>query len=341
MGLPEQLAAMVFELKGAASPVAKAKALARAWRMVRRLSPADRMALAEEAGFEGAEDLLENLAAKKGGVAPALMLQFLNSLRDRGDEGLSNVMAGLRDPETRDQILIRGADAVAEAFGPEVAEDEEILDLLADSTEATAVAPNFQAPPLPVEDEDSVVGEAAAEPTRVDQPITETDSVAPEGAMEVVHEISEPSPVVSEADTPDVEIRPSERGSVDIGFLVEDLKDEVSLVDRLVCLREAIPALAPAVGECRHLVEAFPKGWPRRRALVALLGDGLPVDIGEAIDLIGDLESPADRRWCLGVLADSGDLEGAEAERAMGMTESPTLRRRISRQDGSSEYRAG
>ena len=96
-------------------PVAKATALARAWRMVRRLSPVDRMALAEEAGFDGAEDLLENLAAKKGGVAPALMLQFLNNLRDRGDEGLSDVMEGLRNPETRDDILMRGADAVAEA----------------------------------------------------------------------------------------------------------------------------------------------------------------------------------------------------------------------------------
>ena len=71
MGLPEQLSAMVFELRGAGSPVAKAKALARAWRMVRRLSPVDRTALAKEAGFEGAEDLLESLAAKRGGVAPA------------------------------------------------------------------------------------------------------------------------------------------------------------------------------------------------------------------------------------------------------------------------------
>ena len=89
MGLSDQLSAMVFELRGAGSPVAKAKALARAWRMVRRLSPGDRMALAEEAGFEGAEDLLESLAAKKGGVAPALMLQFLNGLRVHSPEQFS------------------------------------------------------------------------------------------------------------------------------------------------------------------------------------------------------------------------------------------------------------
>ncbi len=331
MGLPEQLSAMVFELRGAGSPVAKAKALARAWRMVRRLSPVDRMTLAEEAGFEGAEDLLESLAAKKGGVAPALMLQFLNRLRDRGDEGLSDVMAGLRDPETRDEILMRGADAVAEAFGPEAAEDEEAPEGPGDLTGAIAAVPEPQAPPPPIEHENTTAAEPVFEPTAIDFRAPETGHGAPERTREVGRDKPEPLPIVTETPPIEAEVGPAEAGSIDVGFLVEDLEAETSLVDRLLCLREAIPAVGAGGGDLGRLVEAFPDGWARRRALVALLEAGLPADVGDALDLIGNLERPVDRRWCLGVLADRGDLQGAEAERALEMVESPTLRRRILR----------
>ena len=331
MGLPEQLAAMVFELKGAGSPVTKAKALARAWRMVRRLSPADRMALAEEAGFEGAEDLLESLAAKKGGVAPALMLQFLNSLRDRGDEGLSHVMAGLRDPETRDQILMRGADVVAEAFVPEEAEDEEIPDLPADPAETITPEPEPQVPPSAIEQENTTLAEPVFEPTAVVFRAPETDRVAADRILEVDQDKPNPSPVVTETASIKAEVEPAEVGSIDVGFLVEDLEAETSLVDRLLCLREAAPALEGGGGGLGRLVEAFPDGWARRRALAALLEAGLPEDVGDALDLIGDLRQSVDRRWCLGVLADSGDLQGVDAERALEMINSPTLRRRILR----------
>ena len=328
MGLPEQLTAMVFELRGAGSPVAKAKALARAWRMVRRLSPVDRMALAEEAGFDGAEDLLENLAAKKGGVAPALMLQFLSSLRDRGDERLSDVMAGLRDPETRDEILMRGADAVAEAFVPEVVEYEEILEDSPDLINALGGEPEPSAPPPPIEEEDTAVAEPVSESNTVDHR-------APERTVEIVQERTEPLPVVAQVSPADVEIGSLELGSIDVEFLVEDLEGETSLVDRFLCLREAVPALGDGSGDLGRLVDAFPEGWARRRALVALLEAGLPPDVGDALDLIENLERPVDRRWCLAVLADRGDLSGAEAERALQMAESPTLRRRILRETGS------
>ena len=159
MGLSQQLSAMVFELRGAGSPVAKAKALARAWRFVRRLSPSDRKVLAHEAGFDGAEDLLENLATKRGGMAPAMMLQLLGGLRDRGDEGLGLLMACLKDPETRDEILMRGVDAIAEVVGPVEDEDEEILDELLDSCDAIAAEPESLVTPPPNEHEKTPVSE--------------------------------------------------------------------------------------------------------------------------------------------------------------------------------------
>ncbi len=326
MGLPEQLSAMVFELRGAGSPVAKAKALARAWRMVRRLSPIERMALAEEAGFEGAEDLLESLAAKRGGVAPALMLQFLNSLRDRGNEGLSNVMAGIRDPETRDEILMRGADAVAEAFEPEAEEDVEVPEGTVDSVVVNAPEPEPQTPPLPIGQEETAVAEAAAEPPMVFMQVPETDPGRPEPVPNAGQDMPESPPAVTEIASIE-----AEGGTIDVAFLVEDLEAERSLVDRLLCLREAIPVLEAGGGDLGRLVEVFPNGWARRRALVALLEAGLPPVVGDALDLIDALERPVDRRWCLGVLAARGDLPGAEAGRVLEMVESPTLRRRILR----------
>ncbi len=335
MGLPEQLAAMVFELRGTGSPVAKAKALARAWRMVRRLSPADRMALAEEAGFEGAEDLLESLAAKKGGVAPALMLQFLNSLRDRGTEELSGVMAGLRDPETRDEILLRGANAVAEAFVPEETEDEDSPEGPGHSIDTFAAEPEPQPPPPPIEHEKAPDTQPVVKQAPVVFQPPETDHGAPERTLELAQEQSEPSPVVTEIAPIEAEMGPAERRGIDVAFLVEDLEAEMSLVDRFLCLREAAPAIDAGGGDLGRLVGAFPNGWARRRALVALLEAGLPAQVGDALDLIEALERPVDRRWCLGVLADRGVLWGAEAERALEMVESATLRRRILRETGS------
>ncbi len=302
--------------------MAKAKALARAWRMVRRLSPVERMALAEEAGFEGAGDLLESLAAKKGGVAPALMLQFLNSLRDRGDEGLSDVMAGLRDPEARDEILMRGADAVAEAFVPEGPVDSVVVDV---------IEPELQTPPLPIGQEEMAVAEAAGEPPMVLIQVPETEHGRPEPAPDVGQDTPESPPVVTETAQVEAKVGPSEGGSIDVAFLVEDLETEVSLVDRLLFLREAIPVLEAGGGDLGRLVKVFPEGWARRRALVALFEAGLPADVSDALDLINALERPADRRWCLGVLAARGDLRGAEADRALKMVESSTLRRRILR----------
>lgn len=315
--------------------MAKAKALARAWRFVRRLSPSDRKVLAHEAGFDGAEDLLENLATKRGGMAPAMMLQLLGGLRDRGDEGLGLLMACLKDPETRDDILLRGFDAVAEALGPVEGEDPEIQDGPQDSSDAVAVEPESLVTPPPVDPERGPVSEPVVEPIPVAVRGPEFESVATEKTPEVNDDTAEPLQEVTETAPIEAEIEPAELGTIDVAFLVEDLEAETSLVDRLVCLREAVPAIDAGSGDLGRLVGAFPNGWARRRALVALLEAGLPAHIGDALDLIEALERPVDRRWCLGVLIDRGFLGDAEAERALEMVESPTLRRRIVRETGS------
>jgi len=237
------------------------------------------------------------------------------------------LMAVLKNPETRDDILMRGVDAITEVLGPVEGEDEEVQDLPEDSTIEYATGPELKTPLLPIEYEEEVVG---GPPVVVIQ-APETDQDAPQTIMDFLQEPSAPSPVVTETTAIEAEIEPDERGSIDVAFLVEDLEAEGSLVDRLLCLREAAPALADGSGDLGRLVQAFPIGWARRRALVALLEAGLPADVGHALSLIEALERPVDRRWCLGILADRGDLWGAEAERALEMATSPTMRRRILR----------
>lgn len=332
MGVPEQLSAMLFELRAAGSPVDKAKALARAWRFVRRLSPHDRQFLAREAGFEGAEELLDTISAKRGGVGPAVMLQLLNSIRGRGDQELVSVIAELKDPESREAMLVRGADALAEAFESEGTEDEAVLDVPPVPIDATKpeTEPDFFAPT--VEEDAAGVDDVAAEPDATEEQTPETEGVAPEIVAEAGPEEPEPLPTGLSTDPIEEDIEFADDGSIDVDFLVDELEAETSLVDRLLCLREAIPALGSGGAEFGLLVEAFPEGWARRRALTALLEAGLPSNADDALDLIEDLERAVDRRWCLGVLIDRGDLQGAEADRALELSDSPALRRRIERE---------
>ena len=82
MSVQRKLNALLFELQTARSPLAQAKVLARAWRTLRELSPTDRRLLARHVSFDGAEEMLEGLGTRKGGWAPAMLLQILSNARD-------------------------------------------------------------------------------------------------------------------------------------------------------------------------------------------------------------------------------------------------------------------
>lgn len=109
-----KLNALLFELQTARSPLAQAKILARAWRTVRELSPTDRKLLARHAGFDGAEEILEGLASKKGGMAPAMLLQALANARNTDGSTLRNLLDAFRDPERREEAVVESLGYAAE-----------------------------------------------------------------------------------------------------------------------------------------------------------------------------------------------------------------------------------
>lgn len=125
--MKDELTALIFELQRAPSAADKAKVLARAWRTVRGLKPAERRLLAREVGFDGAEELVEGLSGKERGVlAPAAVLEALGKMRADPDLSVRRILADLRDPDRRDDLLVRGMDLVAESVAPESEPDLDV-----------------------------------------------------------------------------------------------------------------------------------------------------------------------------------------------------------------------
>ena len=86
-----------------------------------------------------------------------------------------------------------------------------------------------------------------------------------------------------------------------------------SVFSQLRVLRRELSGFAgSSIDTLRELIETFPDGWARRRALSALLETGIPAgNPKDALELVSCLDRELDRRWCLGLLARKGDLRGA------------------------------
>lgn len=359
--MKDELSALVFELQRARSPVERARALARAWRTLRGLSGAERRLLAREVGFDGAEELIEGLAGKGRGVfAPAAVLEALGKMRQDPSFSLGKVLAGLRDPDKRDDLLVRGIDLAADSVAREQKPPVEGTDELDESElhdraleldeEEVAVPPSKVVPPPPVAVEPEPMPEPEPEPETEagPEPVEEPE---PEPVSEPeVESVSEPEPApepqpVLEAPSLWDELDRAEEPSTEPRIVFEpvaapsedrarDLESKHgaagSVIRRLWALRARISALQSAsTREVADELEAFPEPWARRRALVALLEAGVFESAAEALDLIESLERPLDRRWCLATLARRGVLEGDDLDRALEMLDSPAARRRV------------
>lgn len=113
--------------------------------------------------------------------------------------------------------------------------------------------------------------------------------------------------------------------------LVVDLAKRTSIVARLQLLWARCEELSDlAVDRLAEVVEVFPPGWPRRRALAGLLERGMPADLGEALDLVSRVGDEASRPWAISCLAGRPDLKHEEKERILAAAEgSPALERRV------------
>jgi hypothetical protein len=349
MAMHRQVSALLYELQGAGSPLAKAKVLARAWRTVRELSPLDRKLLAREAGFAGAEEILEGLAKRRGGFAPALMLELLGNAQAGGGESVAALLGALRDHESAGEVAARALEATADllegpASGPAARGLGEGLDRLTEvgvTVERTAeeALAALQAVELGASPRTGSTAGDRADPG----PATPPDPAAPAAARPT------PRPRRRAASGWDLLARggsgsrprsparaetPGEPPPAPSSFaapaVLSALGAQRSLLSRLLVLRRELASFAGSSrGTLLQLVESFPEGWPRRRVVASLLEGGLATEPADALALVGALGSERDRGWCLTFLAGRGLLRGPELERALALLVSPALRRRL------------
>lgn len=279
MGDPAELTRLLRLLKTTASPVARAKLLARAWRSLRRLDARELRALAAGAGLERAEELLERFSRGHGRLSSRVVGELLRNVREVEPSEVGEWLAASGDPEERPEQPAAGLDAVEpgtlEVDRPTPPEPQPQPRL------KTAPASSFRPAP--------VVRAAAV----------------PAAALAA----SRPA-----ADAPTGEIAPPERPSAADGReLLGQLESAPTVLRRLRLLdREMDRARGLDTDELSRLLELFPDGWARRRALCALLRARIPDSLMRAVYLIERLDSAVAQRWCVATLLDGWTLEPHE-----------------------------
>ena len=349
MSNQRKLTALLHELQNARSPLAQARVLARAWRTVRELSPTDRRLLARHAGFDGAEEILEGLGRRKGGLAPAMLLRVLANARGTDGSTVSELLAAIRDPQRRDEAISLSAELASDLLAePEPEPEEPATEIGEAIEELQAVEESIIETP-----EEALVALNALESERVEDtepslvPEPETEVARdPEPAPESEPESEPPPPVVDwgrwheappsrrPAPTPQKVTRPSfsDAGATrfEAHVVVEAIGAEHSVLSQLRFLRRELSGFAgSSIDTLRELIKAFPDGWSRRRALCALLEAGTPADPRKALELVTCLGRELDRRWCLGILARKGVLHGTLLDQALDLMDSDFSKRRL------------
>jgi hypothetical protein len=309
---------LLRQLRGAASPVQRVKLLGRAWRSLRRLDRRQLQDLARRAGFDQAEGFLERLARDKGRLTPSLLLQIVQRARNVDEGDVDSLVRGLRDPEQREELLHGGIELVGDMLDerepkeeegvvaappPEEPESEPAPPPPEPEIEPPPPVPVVSPEPAPAEPEE----ETPPEPPPVEEPAPRP--VAPVAAAPAVAPVFEapPAPAVSFEPEPVVSTDAAAEG------VIERLASAPSTQRRLGLVKSELDRIGELdVDALQRLLELFPAGWARRRALAALLRAGIPDTLMHAVFLIEQLESPTARRWCVGALLDGRQLSPDE-----------------------------
>jgi hypothetical protein len=351
-----KLTALIHELQHARSPLAQARVVARSWRTLRELSPTDRRLLARNLGFEGAEEILEGLS-RKGGLAPAMLLRVLGNARETDESAMAEVLSAIRDPDRREGAIATGAVLASENVME--AETEEVPDAVEDvveeqGSEEVPIAEEARSTPIFLDDDDhsaadgyefgasgpvhepEIQRETDPEPVRESDSEPEIPAPAPPPRMEVVdwsrwesatvrpRQAPQPHPAAVPPSFP-----PGTSGS-GVRAVISAIRAELSNLARLRILqRDLVHFEGANVTTLNELVEAYPDGWVRRRALCAVLEGGIVLAVDDALELVSALQREFDRCWCLGILARRGELGGTNLERALDLVSSPASRRRL------------
>lgn len=368
MGAQRELDALLFELQAAASPLERAKILARAWRTVRDLNAVDRRLLVRHAGFEGAEQIVEGLAARRGGMAPALLMRMLGNARASDGAELRELLRSIQDPARRGGLAEQGVRVAAELLREpetdplrEMVGDAEVesrdMDVIAAATAEEALAalhaidgsrgvdePGELKSAEPASADGTAtrhVGRPAPAPAlargpRPTGPPPRTPEIPPTGLKRDPprHSAAPGWMTLSEPSVASVPASGPKAAGDAAGFdaakVFSAFGADDSVVSRLLVLHRELDAFRGSSAATLHeLVVSFPDGWPRRRALMDLIRSGVITAPETAVELAATLEREADRRWCLGLVAAGNALKGPALQRALDLVDSAWAKRRL------------
>jgi hypothetical protein len=321
MGARQELAQLLAELKNTRSPVGRVKLIARGWEIVRGLDRNQRQELAQQLGIDGAEDWLDRSAGARRLDRPWLE-KLLRKARTLEVEELRGRARSLRDPEARRELLRRGVGALTDEFS--AAEDATSPGIVeAEGPEAVQ-----ETPPPPVSEPplSDVPEPGTGAPAAVTQPATivpapATGTPTPKTVEPVRAAPAMAAVPVSMADRPSAAETPPEPpppAPARVGSaaeIVDRIRNTTRLGHRFRLLRRHLDDLREASpDQLRALIQGFPGGWARRRALASLLRRRIPDSLHRALFLIESLETDISRRWCVGTLLSYWNLSPAERE---------------------------
>lgn len=332
---------LILQIREAKSPLARVRVVARAWRAVRSLTPRQRYEVAAQLGLDGADDLIEAIASHTGTTPPAELMAAVNEVQQMDPATVKRIAARVRNPQQRAEGIRQGLKAIETVLaGPEPPANQQ-----APWLPKTPVAP----PPAPAPPKPPVVAkpatswplrEAPAAAPPAPAPAPPAPAVAPAPAPAPVAPPTPPAPAVVPAPVaapPPAPVRPPEpprerapAAAPATLALAEHLGSIPALTARFRHLRRHLDALRrQSAAELRAVVEVFPDGWARRRALSAMIEAGVPARTADVLSLVDTLQSPGDRAWCLSALADSRVLSPDDRSALFAAAGTPAGRRRL------------
>jgi outer membrane biosynthesis protein TonB len=333
MQTPATLPELMAQLGKTYSPFERLKIVGRAWSLLRQMTPEQRMAVAAQLGLDQADEVVEAIARRSGHKASPALISMIEQAQMKGTDHLPQLISDLRDPNRRTETLKQGAAAALNALAddgkpapatwlpPGAAAADPNAKPIEAVPKAAAPQPRPQpAPPPPVPAPPPPAPPPPAPPPPAPEPVVAAPP-PPEPAPE-------PVPAPAPAPKP-VAPPPPPAPSLD-GDLAARLTATTSPIARFKLLRASlIEAARMSPAGLRSVVEAFPDGWARRRALMELLRSGVPPRVTDALSLVGALASERDRAWCLGELAKGRKLDDEEREAVLNAVSSPGAKRRL------------
>ena len=263
-------------------------------------------------------------------VASELLVRPEENSRDEElDEALMELQAAEEFvAETPEEALAALNELEISAQGKEPDRLDEDQLQVAPKTESVAVETDPKVPSPPPGTLEAAVQKPAVQPPPPQPPRPQRSEVIDWERWDLDRGGRSPEPG-RPADEPHRYKSPGSR-RFDAKTVMGALGAEGSVFSQLRVLHREVGGFAgSSVETLGDLIVGFPDGWARRRALSALISEGIPENARDAVMLVATLENERDRSWCLGTLARRGDLRGPVLKQALELLRSEFTRNRL------------